>query len=66
MSMSPKMDEKELLELFGAFVHEHEKDEKPKVDELKSRVREKLGNFPARFASGALELLKSLETTITK
>ncbi len=64
--MSPKIDEKQLLELFGAFIHEHEKEEKPKVDKLKARVREKMGDFPARFASGALDLLKSLETTSSK
>ena len=62
--MCPKIDEKALLELFASFVHEHEKEEQnPKAEELKSKIRKKMDPFSARFASGAQELLKSLETT---
>jgi|GEM_PF-3028666 len=64
--MSPKMSEKELFELFGAFLQEAEiGGDEPKVAELKASLRKKLGDFPARFANGAIELLKSTEATTT-
>jgi len=62
--MCPKMDEKELLELFASFVHEHEKEgQNTKAEELKNKIRKKMDPFSARFAAGAQELLKSLEAT---
>jgi hypothetical protein len=60
-----KKSDRELLELFAAFLDEVEKPERDpsKFDQLKTELRSNLGDFPLRFADGAEKILQELEAS---